>query len=351
MARSRLLFAWVLVLAPLAIAPAARAGEKDITVYRKGATIRFDADAGAELKEVILETYDCGAGTLTKKESLETYYHLSENGEIITPDKICDACYRVFKIEKKADKYFFEGIREKPATAEEVAAARAAAPPATSAEAASALGDKVRKIAQEIQKMDSSKSGPEQAKERTRIINGAFTTQLDGFGKDDLAKIAGFVTSDRQLSKEDQYLVLRAFGWAFYEKKDVAKAVFFYDRCADLIPDNYSAYFQRGVAQAEAGLTDDAIQSYAKAISLRPQKSIAGYFERVVKDKTSTAKLDPKAMLELKAKLQAVDLALQGKDAEKVRADTQALSDAVAKWYAAPRDASSEPGTPPPGGN
>lgn len=337
------LFAGLLALL-LAAAPAARADEKLITVYKKGQTLRYDADAGAELKEVILETYDCRTGKLAKKETLETYYHLSENGEIITPAQICDACYKVFKIEKKDDKYFFGGIRDTVASTEEAAAARKAAPPATSAEAANSLGEKVRKIAHEMQKL-GGKAGPKAAEERTRLINSEFTTSLQGFDSQDLGKIAGFVTSDKTLSKTDQYIIVRAFGYAFYEKKDCPKAVFFYDKCIELLPDEYSAYFQRGLAQAQADLVDDAVQSYAKALSLKP-KNVAGFFESLVKDRTSTPRLDAQKMLDLKSKLAAVDAALQAKDDAKAKAQAGAVADAVTKWYAG-----GGPGTPPPGGN
>src|SRR4051794_38850331 len=98
--RIALLFALLLGLA----APAARAAETQIVVYNKGKTLRYDPDVGAELKEVFLETYDCKTGKLAKKETIEAYFHLSDDKEIITPDTICDDCRKKFLIEKKGEK-------------------------------------------------------------------------------------------------------------------------------------------------------------------------------------------------------------------------------------------------------
>src|SRR3954471_18581293 len=112
----RLFAAAVLVLALIAPALAA---DTQIVVYNKGKTLRYDSDVGAELKEVFLETYDCATGKLAKKETIEAYFHLSDDKEIITPDAICDKCRTRFVVEKKADKYYFGGIRDKAATIEE----------------------------------------------------------------------------------------------------------------------------------------------------------------------------------------------------------------------------------------
>ena len=86
MRRAPFLLLPLLVLVGALAAPAARAGDTQIVVYNKGKTLRYDPDVGAELKEVFLETYDCSTGKLAKKETIEAYFHLSDDKEIITPD-------------------------------------------------------------------------------------------------------------------------------------------------------------------------------------------------------------------------------------------------------------------------
>jgi len=96
-------------------APARAAG--DIVVYNKGQPIRYDPDVGAELKEVVLETWSCRTGKLVKKETIEAYFHLSEDHEVITPDALDDDCFRTFQIDKRGDKYYFKGAKAAPGPA------------------------------------------------------------------------------------------------------------------------------------------------------------------------------------------------------------------------------------------
>jgi tetratricopeptide (TPR) repeat protein len=334
------------LLAAARSAPAEDASEKQIIVYNRGKVLRYDSDAGADLKEVVLETYDCHEGKLVKKETLETYYHLSDDKEIITPAAICDECRKVFRIEKRDERYYFLGVREKPAeTTEEVKAAETAAPPITTAESAQNLEEKVKKIAREIVKVDASKKGS--AAIRSRIITGEFTSSMQGFGAPELEKIAGFVTGDESLSPNQKYYVLRSFGYAFFERKDYPKSVFFYDKCIALAPDNYSGHFQKAVAQERAGMNDDAVRSYAKALALKPQKSIASYFYDLVKRIKKTVKLGEGEVAELEKKLDSVRAALEQNDAARASSEAKALAALVESWYGGTAPPAT-PGTPPP---
>jgi tetratricopeptide (TPR) repeat protein len=367
-----LALAWGAILC--ALASAAHADEKQITVYRKGPPLRFDQDAGAELKEVILETYDCRSGKLVSQERIETYYHLSEDGEILTPSALCPDCERSFRIEKRGEKFFFLGIRERPAPPEaptgrepqggaagtagapstaappEAGREPPRAPPPTPAEAASLLEEKVKKISAAIVKVDPAKAGS--ASVRSKIITDELTTSLQGFGPPELEKIAGFVTGDGSLGVGQKYYVLRSFGFAFFERKDYPKAIFFYDKCIDLMPENYSGVFQKAVAEDLAGRADDAIRSYAKALALKPQTSIAQYFAKLAHAREGTEKLDAEKIAELRARLSAVEAALRKNDAATARSEASELDRRVRGWYGpGGGEATTAPATPAPGGN
>ena len=327
-----------------ALAQETKPSDRQIIVYNKGQTLHYDPDAGADLKEVILETYDCKERKKVNQEVLQTYYHLSEDKEIITPAAICEDCRKVFKIEKRDDKYFFLGIRETPATTpEEVKAVETAAPPATSAETAASLQDKVRKIAQEIVKVDANKKGS--AAVRSKIITSELTSSMQGLGPEDLSKIAGFVSGDATLSAANKYYVMRSFGFMFFEKKDYPKAIFFYDRCIELSPDNYSGYFQKGVAEDQSGQLDGAIRSYAKALALKPQASIASYFGKLVRRAPSTEKLSAERIGELRVKVASIEGALRDNEADRAKTESKAVLDLVEGWYGG---GAAKPPAPPP---
>ncbi len=335
-------------------APAAAQEEKQIIVYTRGKVLQYDPDAGADLKEVILETYDCRQGALVKTETLETYFHLSEDREIITPASICDECRRRFVIEKRDDKYFFGGVRERPAeTADEVAAATAAAPPISPAESAENLREKVRKVAAEIVKVDARKK--DSARLRSKIITGEFTSSFQGFGPAELEKIAGFVTGESDLSANQKYYVLRSFGYAFYERRDWDKAIFFYDRCIELAPENYTGWFQKAVALDRADRFDDAIRAYAKALSLKPDRRIAAYFAALARRAGRTERLGEAEVADLRAAIGTVDAALRRGDAARAKDEADALLRVVRGWYgdrddraAAGGAAPAPPPAPPP---
>ena len=316
--------------------------ESQIVVYNKGQTLRYDPEVGAELKEVILETYDCKLAKLVKKETIEAYFHLSEDKEIISPDAICPQCQRVFVIEKRGEKYFFGGIREKPASFEETAAA---APLPTREEAARGLEQKVKRIAHEIVKIDPTKRGS--AKERSRIITAEFTTALSRFEAKELNEVASFVTADGTLSPNNKYYVLRSFGWTFHEKQDFDKAVFFYDKCIEIAPENYSAHFQKAVAHDKAGAPDKALQAFAKALALKPQANIADYFAKFLSRTNQTAKLSESQISGLRNDLAAVQEAIQSKDGAAAASRAAALGRKVEELYAG-KAAPVAPESPPP---
>jgi tetratricopeptide (TPR) repeat protein len=335
-----LLSAAAMVLAAcLGSAPALAQGANQIVIYNKGKVLHFDPDVGAELKEVILETYDCGSGELVKKETIEAYFHLSDDREIITPDAITDACHAVFKIEKKGDKYFFEGVRDKPVESqEEIAAAVEAAPPPTREESVRSIEEKVRRVAREIVKIDPAKKGS--SVQRERIINAEFTTSLSGFDTGQLEQVTGYVRSERDMSTSQQYYVLRSFGFVFYRKADYPKAIFFYDKCTELLPDRYSAYLQKAVAQQKAGENDGAIRSYVTSLQIvsarggRTADSVVRRFRKFLGDLTVTEKLGNAQMDDLRGRLEMVSTALKSSDTSGARSKADDLVALVDGWYA-----------------
>jgi hypothetical protein len=341
-ARSFALVLTLVALAALALPPRAVAGDTQIVVYNKGKTLRYDPDVGAELKEVFLETYDCATGKLAKKETIEAYFHLSDDKEIITPDAICDRCRTKFIIEKKGEKYYFGGVRDKAATIEE---ANKAAPAPGPGEGLKTLEGKVKRIAQEVVKIGfAAGTGPK----RARIITDEFTTSLQNFGEQELTDVAGFVLDDKTLERNDKYNVLRSFGYTFYEKKDYTKSVFFYDKCIELIPENYSAYFQKAAAHEDNGDADGAIRAYGKSLArcsdpklrTRCAKKLSTLLERT----PSTTKLTPDKIGDLKAKLDGI----AGKPPNEALEAAQSLDEQIDAYYASAGGGSGAPKTPPP---
>src|SRR4051794_28869462 len=90
---SRVAFFALLLLVPL-VAHGAGPGEPggEILVYHHGKVLGYDKDVGESIKEVIIDSWSCETGTLVKTEKVEAYYHLSDDGEIITPRAICERC-------------------------------------------------------------------------------------------------------------------------------------------------------------------------------------------------------------------------------------------------------------------
>ncbi|RME76941.1 MAG: tetratricopeptide repeat protein [Planctomycetota bacterium] len=328
---------WLLFVALCAAAAAQSAGQ--IVVYHVGRVLEFDPSVGAELKEAVLETYDCGSGELVKKETIEVYFHLSEDNEIITPEAITEACHAVFRIEKRGDKYFFRGVREKPVeNEEELARAAEAAPAPSPEEAVRSIEEKVRRVAREIVKIDPAKKGS--SVQRERIINAEFTTSLSGFDTAQLEKVAGYVLSEPGLSPSQKYYVLRSFGFVFYRKGDYPKAIFFYDKCTELLPDRYSAWLQRAVAEQRAKHDDAAIRSYVKALEIvagrggRTADSVLRRFRHFLEERTVTEQLGTGQIEELRGQLSAIGDTLARGDRKEAQRQAHELAELVASWYA-----------------
>jgi hypothetical protein len=328
----------------LALALPARAAETQIVVYNKGKTLRYDPDVSAELKEVCLETYDCKTGKLVKKETIEAYFHLSEDKEVITPDAICDECRKKFIIEKKGEKYFFGGIRDKEASKAE---ADAAAPPPVAGEGQKSLDGKVRRLAQDLIKVDPESKNPQTGKSnaaniRTKMITDMFKTQA--LTDQDLDPVANAILEDPSLDKNNKYLVLRSFGYAFLKSKDYPKAVFFCDKCTKLIPDNYTGYYEKAVAHREAGQIDESIRAFVKALAARPKEKVARDLANLLSSTPTTAKLGADKIATVKTKVDAVVSALMAKDEDKATDEALALDQLVDDLYAGkPADAGKKP--------
>src|SRR5581483_9797354 len=102
------------VVALLLVSIAAAADTSEIHVYRRGKVLGYDKDVGESLNEALIETWSCETGELQKTERVETYFHLSEDGEVLTPRALCDRCRERFELEKKGTKWLFHG-KKKPA--------------------------------------------------------------------------------------------------------------------------------------------------------------------------------------------------------------------------------------------
>jgi tetratricopeptide (TPR) repeat protein len=343
------------LVAAVALVPAAPAlaADAQIVVYNKGKILRYDPDVGAELKEIILETYDIAEGKLVKKETIEAYFFLSDDKEIITPEAITDEARQKFVIEKKSEKYFFGGMRDKAITIEE---ANAAAPAPTKEDAINAIESKVKRIAKEVVKIDPK--DPKSAAKRKRIITAEFTESLKTFGEQELTDVTGFVVNDPKLSENEKFYVLRSFGFTFFDIKDYRKAVFFYEKCIEISPDSGTAYYQKAVAHERGGEPDQAIRSYVKALAIRPRDNITRLFLKFLGATSSTERLDGGKIGELKAKVGEIDGALKKKDQKGATDIAHALEETVEGWYGggAPERPKPAPGggggaTAPPGGD
>src|SRR3954447_15149287 len=98
----------------LLVAVASAADTTEIHVYRRGKVLGYDKDVGESLNEALIETWSCETGELQKTERVETYFHLSEDGEVLTPRAVCDRCRDRFELEKRGTKQFFKGKKKAP---------------------------------------------------------------------------------------------------------------------------------------------------------------------------------------------------------------------------------------------
>ncbi|MFC1706884.1 tetratricopeptide repeat protein [Planctomycetota bacterium] len=310
--------AWLVCLTVLALPLGIRADE--IVVYTKGETIRYDADVGADVMEAILVTHDTESPEPVKKETITTYFHLSDNQEIITVDKITDRCRQVFVIEQVGPKFFFRGRRPEgeeppkpdaePAPEDEVVEISSTP---TKEEVVRSVQEKVRRVTREIVKINPRE--PNSAKKRAGVITLEFTTSLQDFDNAQLEQVVGYI-DDEKLSLNQQYYVLRSFGYVFQAEKNYPRAIFFYDKCADLIPDNYSAHLQKAYAYELAGEHENALASYATALDIRPNKRVIYYFNRMTKGLDRTPRISPADLKSIRAKLAAVYQANRGGDSD-----------------------------------
>jgi tetratricopeptide (TPR) repeat protein len=309
--RTRSVLTLLLALLPLAVF-AAGPGEPggEILVYRHGKILGYDKDVGDSVKEVLIESWSCETGALVKTERVEAYYHLSEDGEIITPRAICERCNARFLIEKKGTKSFFRG--KKPPPAKDAPPPPAKAPePATPAAAAVAskaqaaldadalaeLEEKVEKAASEIRKIDPREVGSG-LKRRKIIEDRGLAIALDQF-KDDARALHAIVDTIEGLSGFTQaykYYVLRSFGWQRFQADDARSAGVFFERCTRLIPEYSSGHYQFALVLKKLKDHEREIVELARALRVKPRAKYAKLLEDACRGAKPTAHLDAAAL-------------------------------------------------------
>ncbi len=259
----------LLLIVFAALASAADATE--IHVYRRGKVLGYDKDVGESLNEALIETWSCETGELLKTERVETYFHLSDDGEVLTPRAVCDRCRERFELDKKGSKQLFKGKRKpgaKPAEpgkpeppkpepgkpAPPVPAKPAAA--AVDSDSLAELEKKASDAVSEIKKIDPREA--HSATKRRRIIEDrGIQVGFNEWKNDPRAAraVAKRIEGRIDLSGPDTYYVLRSFGWQRYHEHDGVAAAVFYDRCIHREPLWSSAHY--GLALVKRDQKDD----------------------------------------------------------------------------------------------
>lgn len=300
----------LLVLLLVALASAAETTE--IHVYRRGKVLAFDKDIGEALNEALIETWSCETGELLKTERVETYFHLSEDAEVLTPRAICDRCRERFDLEKKGAKHFFHGKKKAPDPAAKPPKPEPARPPiapvatparaAVEADSLAELEKKASDAASAINKIDPREA--HSATKRRRIIEDRGLQVAFNEWKDDpraAQAIAKKIEGRIDLGRPDTYYILRSFGWQRYHEHDDRSAQVFYERCIKLEPGWSSAHY--GLALVKRDQKDDEGELIELSWSLRTKPKLKYaklILERLGAMKTPVGRLDAAAVERIK---------------------------------------------------
>ncbi|NJK41324.1 MAG: tetratricopeptide repeat protein [Acaryochloridaceae cyanobacterium SU_2_1] len=76
---------------------------------------------------------------------------------------------------------------------------------------------------------------------------------------------------------EQQVDLFLELGSLFFAGADYKSAISSFDKALQFKPDNYLAWYNRGVALAKLGHHDEAISSYDKALNFKPDQDQAFY--------------------------------------------------------------------------
>lgn len=330
-----LLISLVLAPAPLQAQGAGQTGASSdapaLIVYRRGRTIRFDPDVGADLKEVILESWSCGSASQVGRETVEAYFHLSEDGEIINPDAVCDRCLRSFDIERRGDRYFFLGVRPPPSPTAPAVPAPPPPEPLTSQDIIENLRSKLQEVAQRIAAVPPEVQGS--ATQRRRFITAEVTLPLHTMGDEDLGRVMDILVDTPNLDEGDQYYVLRSFGWEMYMAQEYRRSIIFYDRCIPIRPNWGSARYQRGLSFFMMQEYDRAIQSYVLALTCRAELRYATALSDCLRQVTSTPRLNATDTASLRSLAENLLLTLQEEDQERARGFVQQIESFARERY------------------
>lgn len=302
------------LLLVLLLAVAALAGDATtIHVYRHGKVLGYDKDVGETLHEALIETWSCETGELEGTERVETYFHLSEDGEVLTPRAICDRCRERFELEKAGSKWIFKG-KKKPAETPKATAPRPketktpTAPVASPARAAidkdalAELERKVSLVAGEITRIDPREvsSG---AKRRHLIEDRGLQVAFSEWKEDaQAASAAARAIEDRNdLSVEDRYYVLRSFAWQRYHDHDSKAATLLYERAIACAPEWSSAHYGLALVKKDEKDKEGELVELARAIRAKPKRKYAKLLLDAAKGVKAVGGLDAASLERLRA--------------------------------------------------
>ena len=171
---------------------------------------------GESLNEALIETWSCETGELKKTERVETYFHLSEDGEVLTPRALCDRCRERFELEKKGSKDLFKGKKKPPdPNAKPVPAPAKPAAASVESDSLAELEKKASDAASEYPEDRPARGGlGDEAPEDHRGPRhpGSAFSEWKNYPRAAQA-VAKEIEGRIDLSAPEDYYVLRSFGW------------------------------------------------------------------------------------------------------------------------------------------
>jgi hypothetical protein len=290
----------------LLVALVARADDtQEIHVYRRGKVLGYDKDVGETLNEALIETWSCETGKCEKTEHIETYFHLSEDGEVLTPRALCDRCRERFELEKRGAKWIFKGLKKEQADGSKKPAVAPVASPSRAAidqDALAELQKKASEVAGEVVRIDPREVNS--ATKRRRLIEDrGLQVAFDEWKADGQAAlaVAQAIEARTDFSASDRYYVLRSFAWQRYHERDAKAAAIFYERAVALAPDLASAHYGLALVRKDQKDQEGEVVELARAIRAKARLKYAKLLLDVLKAAKPAGKLDAATIEKLRA--------------------------------------------------
>ncbi len=276
----------MLVLGLLAVPVYEALAQDEVMVYRRGKILAHDEDMSQDLHEVVIETYSIADGKLARTETIETYYFVSDDGEVINARVVDEKARKVFRFEERDGKVYFKEVRT---TAPE-AAPHGEAGGAVSREAErERVREKMRFIAQKIAGIPAKPFGS--ATTRRKIISRDLSDSMRGWSREEIQDIVGFVGGLDNLTPEQRAYVLRSFGWDRYFNGDAETALLYYKGARALMPRWSSVNYQLAQAYQSLKQDDEAAMAYGRALVLQPRVKYADKLSECLGDLRGTKRL------------------------------------------------------------